>query len=88
MAVQKNYIREGHIRKRNKGELPIYMVAGMFEPLVSKTDFDKVQEIRKMRAAQSANWNPVLPAAASVSVILGRGELRYGLAVSRAQNAD
>lgn len=26
MALQKNYIGEGHIRKRNKGELPIYMV--------------------------------------------------------------
>ena len=30
----------------------------------------------------------VLPAAASVSVTLGRGELRCGLAVSRAQSAD
>ena len=60
MALQKNYISEGHIRKRNKGELPIYMVDGMFEPLVSKDDFDKAQEIRKMRAAQSANRNPVL----------------------------
>ena len=60
MALQKNYITEGHIRKRNKGELPMYLVDGMFEPLVSKTDFDKAQEIRKMRAAQSANRNPVL----------------------------
>ena len=60
MALQKNYISEGHIRKRNKGELPIYMVDGVFEPLVSKEDFDKVQEIRKQRAAQSGNRNPVL----------------------------
>ena len=60
MALQKNYITEGHIRKRNKGELPIYMVDGVFEPLVSKEDFDKVQEIRKRRAAQSSNRNPVL----------------------------
>ncbi|EKY00488.1 recombinase family protein, partial [Selenomonas sp. oral taxon 138] len=60
MALQKNYISEGHIRKRNKGELPIYMVDGMFEPLVSKDDFDKAQEIRKRRAAQSGNRNPVL----------------------------
>ena len=60
MGLQKNYISEGHIRKRNKGELPIYMVDGVFEPLVSKEDFDKVQEIRKQRAAQSSNRNPVL----------------------------
>ena len=60
MALQKNYISEGHIRKRNKGELPIYMVDGVFEPLVSKDDFDKAQEIRKRRAERSANRNPVL----------------------------
>ena len=60
MALQKNYISEGHIRKRNKGELPMYLVDGVFEPLVSKVDFDKAQEIRKRRAAQSSNRNPVL----------------------------
>ena len=60
MALQKNYITEGHIRKRNKGELPMYLVEGMFEQLVSKVDFDKAQEIRKRRAAQSSNRNPVL----------------------------
>ena len=60
MALQKNYISEGHVRKRNKGELPIYMVDGIFEPLVSRDDFDKAQEIRKRRAAQSSNRNPVL----------------------------
>ena len=60
MALQKNYISEGHIRKRNKGELPIYMVDGVFEPLVSKVDFDKAQEIRKRRAERAVNRNPVL----------------------------
>ena len=59
MALQKNYISEGHIRKRNKGELPIYMVEGMFKPLVSKDDFDKAQEIRQRRAAQFGNRNSV-----------------------------
>ena len=59
MALQKNYISEGHIRKRNKGEVPIYMVEGMFEPLVSKDDFDNAQEIRQRRAAQSGNRNSV-----------------------------
>ena len=60
MALQKNYISEGHIRKRNKGELPMYLVEGMFEQLVSKLDFDKAQEIRKRRAEGAANRNPVL----------------------------
>ena len=60
MALQKNYISEGHIRKRNKGELPMYLVEGMFEPLVSKADFDRAQEIRKRRAERAANRNPVL----------------------------
>ena len=60
MALQKNYITEGHIRKRNKGELPMYLVEGMFEPLVSKADFDKAQEIRKLRAEEAANRNLVL----------------------------
>ena len=59
MALQKNYISEGHIRKRNKGELPLYLVDGVFEPLVSKDDFDKAQEIRQRRAAQSGNRNSV-----------------------------
>ena len=60
MALQKNYISEGHIRKRNKGELPIYMVDGMFEPLISRDDFDKAQEIRKLRAERAVNRNHVL----------------------------
>ena len=60
MALQKNYITEGHIRKRNKGELPMYLVEGMFEQLVSKADFDKAQEIRKLRAEGAANRKTVL----------------------------
>ena len=60
MALQKNYISEGHIRKRNKGELPMYLVDGVFEPLVSKTDFDKAQEMRRLRAKRAVNRNPVL----------------------------
>ena len=60
MALQKNYITEGHIRKRNKGELPMYLVEGLFEPLVSKVDFDKVREIRKLRAEETASRKPIL----------------------------
>ena len=60
MELQKNYISEGHIRKRNKGELPMYLVDGVFEPLVSKTDFDKAQEMRRLRAKRAVNRNPVL----------------------------
>jgi len=60
MALQKNYITEGHIRKWNKGELPMYLVEGMFEPLVSKADFDRAQEIRKLRAEETASRKPIL----------------------------
>ncbi|WP_455144026.1 recombinase family protein [Selenomonas noxia] len=60
MVLQKNYISEGHIRKRNKGELSMYLVEGIFEPLISRDDFDKAQEIRKLRTEQAVNRNPVL----------------------------
>ena len=33
---------------------------GVFEPLISRDDFDKAQEIRQRRAVQSGNRNPVL----------------------------
>ncbi len=62
MLLQKNFISEGHTRKRNKGELPMYMVEGMFEPLITQTDFEKVQAIREERAESAANKNPVLTA--------------------------
>ena len=59
MLLQKNYFTENHIRKKNRGELPQYAVEGMFEPLVSKEDFDLAQTIRQRRAAASANVNAV-----------------------------
>lgn len=62
MLLQKNFISEGHTRKRNKGELPMYMVEGMFEPLVTQADFEKAQRIREQRADAAANKNPVLTA--------------------------
>lgn len=62
MLLQKNFISEGHTRKRNKGELPMYMVEGMFEPLVTQADFEKAQQIRAQRADAAANRNPVLTA--------------------------
>ncbi len=62
MLLQKNFISEGHTRKRNKGELPMYMVEGMFEPLIAQEDFEKAQRIRKGRADACANRNPALTA--------------------------
>ncbi len=47
--LQKYYIENGK-RKTNRGELPQYLVEEMFEPVISKTDFAKAQEIRKERA--------------------------------------
>ncbi len=57
MLLQKNYMDENHKRKRNKGELPRYAVDGMFEPLVSKEDYERALAIRKIRAEASANRN-------------------------------
>ena len=48
MLLQKHFIDENHKRKKNKGELPMYAVEGMFEPLVSKEDFEQSQIIIKM----------------------------------------
>lgn len=62
MLLQKNFISEGHTRKRNKGELPMYMVEGMFEPLITQEDFEKAQRIREQRADAAANKNPTLTA--------------------------
>ena len=62
MILQKNYFTENHTRKFNKGELPRYAVAEMFEPLVSEEDFARVQEIRKQRAEAMPNKNPKLTA--------------------------
>ncbi len=62
MLLQKNFISEGHTRKRNRGELPMYMVEGMFEPLIAQEDFEKAQHIREERAAASASRNTTLTA--------------------------
>lgn len=62
MLLQKNFISEGHTRKRNKGELPMYMVEGMFEPLIPQEDFEKAQFIREERAENAANKKPVFTA--------------------------
>lgn len=62
MLLQKNFFTEGHKRRKNKGELPMYAVEEMFEPLVSKTDFEKAQQIMKDRAEAMPNRNPKLTA--------------------------
>ena len=53
MVLQKNFFTEGHIRRRNKGELPMYLVDEMFEPLVSEEDYQKALEIRQQRAEKA-----------------------------------
>lgn len=60
MILQKNYIDESKVRKRNKGELPMYLVENMYEPLVSKEDYQKALNIRRERAEKMPNKNPVL----------------------------
>ena len=78
MLLQKNFISEEHKRKRNKGELPIYMVEGVFEPLISQAEFEKVRLMREERAESAANKNHV-PTAFSGLVKCGE----CGCSVSR-----
>ena len=59
MVLQKNYFTENHVRKKNRGELPQYAVEGMFEPLVSKEDFERAQIIRQRRAEACPNTKAV-----------------------------
>ncbi len=58
MHLQKNYISENHKRYFNKGELPMYAVEGMFEPLISVEDYARVQAIMVARADAMPNKNP------------------------------
>ena len=62
MILQKNFFTEGHKRKKNRGELPMYAVEEMFDPLVSETDFEQAQQIMKERAESMPNRNPELTA--------------------------
>ena len=62
MILQKSFFTEGHKRKKNRGELPMYAVEEMFEPLVSETDFEQAQQIMKERAESMPNRNPELTA--------------------------
>ena len=60
MVLQKNFLTENKVRKHNKGELPMYLVEEMYEPLVTEDDFEQVQVIRQQRADEMPNKNPVL----------------------------
>lgn len=52
MLLQKNFTTEGHRRRTNNGELPMYAVEEMFESLVTEEDYKKVQVLMKQRAEQ------------------------------------
>lgn len=58
LLLQKNYISEEHKRRKNKGELPMFAVEEMYEPLVSTEDFAKAQVIMRERAAAMPNRDP------------------------------
>ncbi|WP_069648999.1 recombinase family protein [Caloranaerobacter ferrireducens] len=44
-----------HKRKRNKGESPKYLVKNHHEPIISKEEYERVQEIMAKRAAEYGN---------------------------------
>ena len=60
LILQKWFFTENHTRRRNKGELPRYVVEEMFEPLVSEEDYLKATVIRRERADEMPNKNPQL----------------------------
>ena len=60
MILQKNYITEGHKRKRNRGELTRYAVNEMYEPLVSVEDYEQALLIRRKRAEEADNAHVTL----------------------------
>ena len=47
--LQKSYIDENHKRIENQTVLPKYMVEDMYEPIVTKEEFDRVQELKADR---------------------------------------
>ena len=55
MLLQKYYHSDIHIRKKNNGELPMYLVDEMFEPLISEEDFHQAQAICTQRAVDFPN---------------------------------
>lgn len=55
MVLQKNFLNESHKQKKNKGELPMYLVEDMFEPLESEEEYKKALNIRKKRAETFSN---------------------------------
>ena len=50
MILQKYYMAAKRVTKKNKGELPMYVVEGLFEPLVSDRDLEQALELRARRA--------------------------------------
>ncbi len=80
MTLQKHFFSENHKRKRNKGELPMYLVDDMFEPLVSEEDFEKAGVIRKERATNNRE---------NLTVFSGKVKCGYcGCGVSRRNSND
>lgn len=78
MVLQKNFLNESHKQKKNKGELPMYLVEDMFEPLVSEEEYKKALNIRKKRAETFSNNRN------SLTVFSGKVNCGYcGFGVSR-----
>lgn len=62
MLLQKYFQTEEGVRKTNKGELPMYMVEDMFEPIITQKEHERALAIRKQRADKMPNKNPTLTA--------------------------
>ena len=54
LVLQKSYVADPveHVRKRNYGELPKFVVEDNHEAIIDKETFDRIQELRKKRAEE------------------------------------
>ena len=78
MVLQKYFFTEAHHRRKNKGELPMYLVDEMFEPIISVEEYEKAQEIRLVRAERFPNNR------SSLTVFSGKMKCGYcGFGISR-----
>lgn len=83
MVLQKHFFTENHVRRKNKGELPMYLVDEMFEPLVTEEDYQKSIRIRQRRAEQFPNNQD------NLTVFSGKVKCGYcGFGVRRRNSGD
>ncbi|HFM6339610.1 TPA: recombinase family protein [Enterococcus faecium] len=55
LTMQQTFVDDQYKRRINKGELPMYQIKNNHEPIVSKEDYDRVQELIRRKAEAKGN---------------------------------